>query len=125
MRKYTHVAGDDMTHLQETFVRNLRYYRSQAGYTQTKLSIQLNVSPNYLNAVENGKNFPSPAVIQQMLDILHLLPYQLFLEEPAEYDSDEHAGKTRRIQQELTRLKQQFDQDIDHIITQYGSTGMQ
>jgi transcriptional regulator with XRE-family HTH domain len=108
-----------MTHLQELFMQNLRYYRTQAGYTQSQFSLRLNVSPNYLNAVENGKNFPSPTVIQNILDILHLLPYQLFLEQPADYDNNDHAGKTRRIQQELIRMKQRLDLDIDKIIEQY------
>jgi transcriptional regulator with XRE-family HTH domain len=108
-----------MTYLQELFVQNLRSYRTQAGYTQTQFSILLNVSPNYLNAVENGKNFPSPVVIQNILDVLHLLPYQLFLEQPAMYDKHDHAGKTKRIQQELVQVKQRLVHDIDKIIEQY------
>jgi len=60
----------------------LRFWRKKRGISQQKLSEMVNISPNYLNAVENGKNFPSPEVIQHISDILELLPYQLFLEHP-------------------------------------------
>ena len=71
-----------MTHFQMKFIENLRFWRKKRGLSQQKLSEMVNVSPNYLNAVENGKNFPSPEVIQQVSDVLELMPYQLFLENP-------------------------------------------
>jgi len=49
-----------------------------------KLSELANITPNYLNAVENGKNFPSPDVLQRIIEVLDILPYQLFLEFPGE-----------------------------------------
>jgi transcriptional regulator with XRE-family HTH domain len=73
----------------------------------------VNISPNYLNAVENGKNFPSPEVIQYISDILELMPYQLFLEHPAE----ETAVGT--IVSELTMIKQQLIKEINELIQKY------
>jgi len=68
-----------MTHLQQLFIQNLRIYRTKAGFSQLEFSEKIGISPNYLNAVENGKNFPSPEVLQKMIDSLNILPYQLFL----------------------------------------------
>ena len=48
-----------MTHIQELFITNLRFYRTQNGFSQLSFSEAIDISPNYLNAVENGKNFPS------------------------------------------------------------------
>jgi transcriptional regulator with XRE-family HTH domain len=108
-----------MTHFQDIFVRNLRFYRTKAGYTQTQFSLRLDISPNYLNAVENGKNFPSTAIVQKILDILNLLPYQLFLEQPELYKNQGDIDKTIALRQELSRMRQQFDHDIERLIAQY------
>ena len=40
----------------------------------------VSISPNYLNAVENGKNFLSPEIIQHICDALDIFPYQLFMD---------------------------------------------
>lgn len=66
-----------MTHFQEIFIKKLRLYRTNAGFSQLAFSEKINLSPSYLNAVENGKNFPSPDVIQKILDVLHLMPIRI------------------------------------------------
>jgi len=104
-----------MTHLQEIFIRNLRYFRKNSGISQLKLSEIINVSPNYLNAVENGKNFPSPEVIQRISDTLGVMPYQLFLEHPTETDSP----AINIITSELMSIKQKLCQEIDSLILKH------
>jgi transcriptional regulator with XRE-family HTH domain len=105
-----------MTLLQETFIRNLRFFRTKKGFSQLKFSELINISPNYLNAVENGKNFPSPEVLQNIANKLDIFPYQLFLERPV----DRPGGvENNAIVQELTRIKQKMLKDIDEIITKY------
>jgi len=83
--------------------------------SQLKLSEMIDVSPNYLNAVENGKNFPSPEVIQHILDTLDIMPYQLFLELPTETRS--HRSNT--VISELIGIKQKFSKEIDTLIQKY------
>jgi transcriptional regulator with XRE-family HTH domain len=95
------------------FIENLRFWRKKRGLSQQKLSEMVNVSPNYLNAVENGKNFPSPEVIQQISDILELMPYQLFLEHP-----DENAP-VGTATPDLMVIKQQFVKDISDLLQKY------
>ncbi|MCL2068130.1 MAG: helix-turn-helix domain-containing protein [Treponema sp.] len=73
----------------------------------------VNISPNYLNAVENGKNFPSPEVIQHISDVLELMPYQLFLEHPAEGVSVNMALS------DLMAIKQRFVKEISKLIKKY------
>ena len=104
-----------MTHLQELFIKNLRYFRIKKGISQLRFSEMINISPNYLNAVENGKNFPSPEVIQHILDTLEILPYQLFLEEPVE--ADPLVMNTTVL--ELRKIKQRLVKEIDDLIQQY------
>ena len=107
-----------MTHFQRVFVQNLRFLRNEKKLSQMKLAELIDVTPNYLNAVENGKNFPSPEVLQRIVNILEVLPYQLFLEHPGEHKIAKH-DKKNILLQELTFLKQQFCGEIDKVIQKY------
>ena len=102
-----------MTHFQSLFIENLRFWRKKRGISQLKLSEMVNVSPNYLNAVEKGKNFPSPEVIQHISDILELMPYQLFLEQP------EEDMPIKTIIPDLREIKQRFVKDISDLLQKY------
>jgi transcriptional regulator with XRE-family HTH domain len=104
-----------MTHLQAVFIENLRFLRKKRGITQLKFSEMINVSPNYLNAVENGKNFPSPEVIQAISDTLEIMPYQLFLEYPVE----DALITLNTIARELLEIKQRVNREIDTLIQKY------
>ena len=44
--------------LQETFIRNLKYYRKKKGLTQTELTVEIDMGLNYINGVEQGGVFP-------------------------------------------------------------------
>ena len=102
-----------MTHFQKLFIENLRFWRKKRGISQLKLSEMVNISPNYLNAVENGKNFPSPEIIQHISDILELMPYQLFLEHPVE---EAAAGM---VISDLIVIKQRLIKEINDLIQKY------
>jgi transcriptional regulator with XRE-family HTH domain len=107
-----------MTYFQEIFIKNLRHFRKLRGVSQLKFSELIDVSPNYFNAVENGKNFPSPELIQRITDTLEILPYQLFLEHQVELHRASPDGKNALIH-ELTRIKRRLIEDIDGIIGKY------
>jgi transcriptional regulator with XRE-family HTH domain len=107
-----------MTHFQRVFIQNLRYLRSQRELSQIKLSELVDISPNYLNAVENGKNFPSPEVMQRIIKVLGILPYQLFLEQPSGPKTANHDEKNILIQ-EITFLKQQLSREFDKVIQKH------
>jgi transcriptional regulator with XRE-family HTH domain len=107
-----------MTHFQDLFIRNLRFFRTKKGISQLKFSELIDISPNYLNAVENGKNFPSPEVIQTISDTLDILPYQLFLEHPADLSSSTPEERLLLIQ-ELTQVKQKCIKASEEIMQKY------
>ena len=97
-----------MTHIQELFIANLRFYRVQNGFSQLSFSEAIDISPNYLNAVENGKNFPSLEVLQNITETLKIMPYQLFLEIPVMQNDFSSVSK-----QTLIELKQKICGLID------------
>ena len=101
-----------MTHFQELFIENLRFFRKKRGISQLKFSEMINISPNYLNAVENGKNFPSLEVLQQIADTLEVLPYQLFIEQQV----DTAQIQMNALIPDLIRINQQFSKEIMELI---------
>jgi transcriptional regulator with XRE-family HTH domain len=101
-----------MTHFQELFIENLRFLRKKKGISQLKFSEMINISPNYLNAVENGKNFPSLEILQQIADTLEVLPYQLFVEQQVETDQI----KMNALIPELIRINQHFSKEMMELI---------
>jgi transcriptional regulator with XRE-family HTH domain len=105
-----------MTRLQELFIKNLRFFRKKQGISQLAFSEKIAVSPNYFNAVENGKNFPSPELIQNISDSLGVLPYQLFMEYPMEEPNN---AEMETLVRELSDLRQKFIQEIDGVIAKY------
>jgi len=102
-----------MTHFQKLFIENLRFWRKKREISQLKLSEMVNISPNYLNAVENGKNFPSPEVIQQISNALDVMPYQLFLEHPTE------DATVNTVISDLMAVKQRLVKEIGGLIQKY------
>ena len=104
-----------MTEFQRVFIQNLRFLRTEKGLSQMKLSELADITPNYLNAIENGKNFPSLEVLQRIIDVLEILPYRLFLEYPESPKMKNHDDKNM-VLQELTHLKQQFNKEFDNAI---------
>jgi transcriptional regulator with XRE-family HTH domain len=105
-----------MTHFQKKFIENLRFWRKKRGISQLKMSEMVNISPNYLNAVENGKNFPSPEVIQHISETLDVLPYQLFLENPAQETPE------NLMVFNLLEKKQKFINEFKNLIKKYEET---
>jgi transcriptional regulator with XRE-family HTH domain len=111
-----------MTHIQKVFIQNLRFFRNKKKLSQMELSELVNITPNYLNAVENGKNFPSPDVLQRIIEVLEILPYQLFLEIPGDPKTARQEEKNLLFK-ELTHLKQQFNHEFDIVLQKYTQQG--
>jgi transcriptional regulator with XRE-family HTH domain len=105
-----------MTHFQELFIKNLRFYRKKRKLSQLKFSELVNISPNYLNAVENGKNFPSPEVIQNMVQKLDILPFQLFLEKQEAYGKEDNPALIEELYGFMRRLTAEIDFFIEKTV---------
>ena len=73
--------------------------------------------------MENGKNFPSPDIIQTMVDTLDIQAYQLFLEQPIEPGlGAEMHQKNEIIVQDLIGVRQKLLAELDTIIRKYDNT---
>jgi transcriptional regulator with XRE-family HTH domain len=68
-----------MNKVQEAFIYNLKNERKRAGLSQEKLAEKLGLSYKYISAIEIGNRFPSLEVLQGMVDVFDIQPYELFL----------------------------------------------
>ena len=62
----------------EIFRQNIKFYRSQMGYTQEKLSEICNISTDYLSQIERGKRTPSFKRMDLIAQALNIEVYKLF-----------------------------------------------
>ncbi|MCX4274168.1 MAG: helix-turn-helix transcriptional regulator [Candidatus Gastranaerophilales bacterium] len=56
---------------------NIRKYRKALTLTQRELSIQADVSEDYIRFLENGRNTPTMAVLGRLADALKIEPHEL------------------------------------------------
>lgn len=61
----------------------IKYYRIEAGYTQSELAKKIGYSRGYLATIESGKNEPSIELIQKVSEALHI-PIESFLSDKLE-----------------------------------------
>ena len=91
--------------LQETFIKNLKYYRKQKSISQKDLSIALNKGFNYINSIECGVSFPPPQVVDEIATILKIEPEILFSKSgcPENIKDAEKAKISPSLKDELIR----------------------
>lgn len=95
-----------MKSLLEIISENVRYYRNKTGLSQLKLSSQVDISPTYLNDIENGRQYISIKMLEKLAVFFEIEPYQLL------YPMDMNHEKSTSIEyeQDLRSLKKQIDQ---------------
>lgn len=99
--------------LLEILAENVKYYRAKTGLSQLKFAIQLNISPSYLNDIENGRQYASLKMIERLANEFNIEPYQLLL--PKEISLQdihlaEYENELRTLKEEVIEL---FDKRLD------------
>lgn len=69
-----------MNSIRETFINNLKYYRSQKGISQEKLSYAVGKSIAYINQIENRDSWPQPEMVDKIATALEIPSSALFEE---------------------------------------------
>ncbi|MDR0710243.1 MAG: helix-turn-helix domain-containing protein [Spirochaetaceae bacterium] len=62
--------------LRAVFGANLRHYRGFRGLTQAKLAEKLDISPNFISDLENGKRWLSSDTLVNLSDILDIAVHE-------------------------------------------------
>ena len=84
---------------------------------QLDLALELGKNPNYINAIENGKYFPSPETIEQIAEILEIEPIRLFTQEHPDFDA---TPKKEKIDLEVmeAQLRELISKDITKVFVE-------
>lgn len=74
---------------EDFFSVRLARLRTQKGISAREMSLSLGQADNYINSIENKKNFPSMQSFFYICEYLHVTPQQFFdmdVEHPAKVD---------------------------------------
>lgn len=59
--------------------KKIKFYRKKKGLTQEQLAELTESTPQTLSGIERGRNFPSFALLSNIIEALEISPHQLFL----------------------------------------------
>lgn len=96
-----------MQSLLKTLSENVRFYRKKSGLSQLKLAYQIDMSPSYLNDVENARQYISLKMLERLAEFFKIEPYRLLL--PLDFDSKssasaEYENELRILQSQINKL---------------------
>lgn len=96
-----------MQSLLKTLSENVRFYRKKSGLSQLKLAYQIDMSPSYLNDVENARLYISLKMLERLAEFFKIEPYRLLL--PLDFDSKssasaEYENELRILQSQINKL---------------------
>lgn len=63
---------------QEEFRKRLAQLRVNKGVSAREMSLSIGQSPNYINGIENGGNYPSMATFFYICDYFRITPKEFF-----------------------------------------------
>lgn len=111
-----------MMGLRQVFIQNLKHYRKIKNMRQLDLALELGKNPNYINAIENGKYFPSPETIEEIAEFLGIEPLQLFdrgIQDSQSEEETEQSEHEEKVDLKLIEFKLQeiISKDISKIFS--------
>lgn len=101
--------------VRSVFIKNLKYYRKQAGFTQEKLAESIGMSTSYIGDMEARERFPSAETIDKIAGALNVRPSQLFDEHgsPENMQDSFRDSYGKSLQEELcSRVTEAIDSVI-------------
>jgi transcriptional regulator with XRE-family HTH domain len=74
--------------LKHIFIKNLRKFRNDKGFTQMKLAELCDTAPSYIGEIEIGRRFPSLKLIEKIGQVLAIDAYRFFIGNTFEKQED-------------------------------------
>ena len=65
--------------LRAILAANIKKYRNRRGWSQLVLAEKIDISANYLSAVETGKGWVTPSTLSKLANALDIDVFELFL----------------------------------------------
>lgn len=100
--------------IRDVFSRNVRALREKKGLSQMALAEKSSLATNFINDIENGKKWFSPATLAKLCAALNVKPYKMFLE----FSPDE-AQHNELMSQFCAELSDELISTIRTVSTRY------
>ena len=104
--------------MRSVFIKNLKFYRKKAGFTQERLAESIGMSSSYIGDMEARERFPSAETIDKIASALNVRPVQLFDEygSPDNIQDSFRASYSKTLQEELcSRITEAIDSVVSRI----------
>jgi len=89
--------------LRAVLAENIKKYRSRRGWNQLLLAEKVDISANYLSAVETGKGWVTPLTLVKIAKALDIEVFELFMPViPVTPKHDYESEKIKRFARDLT-----------------------
>ena len=98
--------------LKTNFGKRIKYFRKLSGLTQEQLAEMIDLQPNSLGYVENGKNSLSFDKFEKLVDVLDVEAYQMFLFDNRDELNTDKINEIIKILQTLNKR----DLDLAYLI---------
>lgn len=102
-----------MQNLLHIISENVKFYRNKTGLSQLKLAMQLEISPSYLNDIENERQYISLKMLERFAEFFEIEPYKLLY--PTEISEQE--PKSDETVEKLRAIKSQIDSIFENEFT--------
>ena len=104
-----------MTNIRKLLAANIKSYRLELGFTQSKLAEKAETATHYIAMIESGKNFPSPEMIEKLAFALNRDTAELFAITPTQQDWKETILKeiNKLIDEKIQELKKNSGGVVD------------
>jgi transcriptional regulator with XRE-family HTH domain len=104
--------NDDEWECRALLSRNIKRFRSRLGLSQLNLSLELDISPNFLSDIETGKKWVSPNTLAQLAKVLKIEIYELFKPEEA-VPADVSAALEKCLDDVSQTVRQSFERSFE------------
>jgi|TergutMp193P3_1026864.scaffolds.fasta_scaffold47432_2 transcriptional regulator with XRE-family HTH domain len=106
--------------LKQIFIRNLKEFRKNEGFSQMKLAEYCNTSPSYIGEIEVGRKFPSTEMIEKIAKVLRIEPYHFFVDRT----KNNNASRSKDVYPLLpntmkTGIKDEINSAVTEILSRY------
>ncbi len=91
--------------VKEIFGENLRHFRKLNKITQEELSEKLQITPNHLSRIENGKSFVTAELLDALCIIFNITPATFFYT-PHEFSGDDSL---------FTKIDKVIDEELEKL----------
>ena len=105
--------------LKQIFIRNLKEFRKNEGFSQMKLAEYCNTSPSYIGEIEVGRKFPSTEMIEKIAEVLRIEPYHFFIDRTKNNDASGSDVYPLLPNTMKTGIKDEINSAVTEILSRY------